>query len=100
MMILVIGSVTVSEDSLAQAISLSQQHVNRSRSEHGCVSHELQQDTENPCRLVFVERWKDMDALEQHFQVPESGEFVAAIGELATASPEMNLYECQEIRRH
>lgn len=99
-MIIVIGSVTVKEESLAEALAHSQHHVSRSRLEQGCLSHDVTIDGENPNRLIFVERWDSMEDLERHFQVPQSSEFVAAIAQLATVAPDMQLYESDEIKRH
>lgn len=99
-MIIVIGSVTVREDSQIEALRHSQAHVSRSRLEPGCLSHEVTLDAENPNRLLFVERWNTMEDLERHFQVHESSEFVAAIALLATVGPDMQLYDSAEIKRH
>ena len=99
-MIIVIGGVTVRPETLDEALALSKQHVKRSRQEAGCVSHQVTLDAEEPNRLVFVERWQDMDALQQHFQVPASSDFVTAIADMATSGPEMHLYESSEIPRH
>lgn len=99
-MIIVIGSVTVRPETLEDALILSQAHVNRSRTEPGCISHGVHIDSEDPNRLIFVERWEDMEHLEQHFQVPESGEFVQEIAALATVAPTMELYQSSAIQRH
>jgi quinol monooxygenase YgiN len=99
-MILVIGSVTVGENSRAEALRHSQAHVGRSRSEPGCLSHEVTIDAENPNRLLFVERWDTMEDLERHFQVPGSSEFVAAMALLATVGQDLQLYESEEIKKH
>jgi quinol monooxygenase YgiN len=99
-MIIVIGSVTVRADAIEEALRLSQQHVNRSREEAGCISHGVHIDNEDPNRLVFVERWESMEHLEQHFQVAESGEFVGKMAELATVAPTMELYQADAIQRH
>lgn len=99
-MIIVIGSVTVRPEALDDALTLSQAHVERSRAESGCISHGVHIDSEDPNRLIFVERWEDMEHLEQHFQVPESGEFVQRIGALATVAPTMELYQSEAIQRH
>lgn len=99
-MIIVLGSVTVRADAIDEALELSKQHVLRSQLETGCISHEVNIDSDNPNRLVFVERWETMSALDQHFQVPESGEFIIAMADLATTAPQMNLYESSEIQRH
>ena len=68
-MILVTGSVTAREDSFDEILRLSQEHVNRSRAEPGCIAHAVHVDCENPLRLVFFERWADRDALLKHFCV-------------------------------
>ena len=99
-MIIVLGSVTVREDTLEQALTLSHSHVARSRSEAGCISHNVNIDGENANRLVFVEQWQDMASLEKHFQVPESGEFVQAMAKLAEVAPELKIYQADEITRH
>ncbi|MDD9889876.1 MAG: putative quinol monooxygenase [Gammaproteobacteria bacterium] len=99
-MIIVIGSVTVRADALAEALKLSQEHVERSRQEPGCISHGVNVDNEDPNRLVFIERWQDMEHLEQHFRVPESGEFVQQMAALATVAPTMDLYQSNVIQRH
>jgi quinol monooxygenase YgiN len=69
------------------------EHVRRSRTEPGCLSHALHQDAEDPCQLFFFERWADRAALNVHFAVPESAAFVQALAALTTAPPEMVLYE-------
>ena len=94
-MVIVIGNVTVREDTLEQALTLARAHVERSRTEPGCISHAVHIDTENPNHLVFLEQWQDMDALQQHFRVPESASFVSALGELA-----LKLYTADEVPRH
>ena len=99
-MIIVLGSVTVREDALEHAITLSHSHVARSRNEPGCISHAAHIDSENSNRLVFVEHWQDMASLEKHFQVPESGEFIQAMAELAILAPELKMYQADEITRH
>jgi len=48
---------------------------------------------ENPDTLVFYEEWQDMAALQAHFQVPESGHFVAALTAFLTGDPEMKIYQ-------
>lgn len=81
-MIIVTGSVTAREDSLAELRAAAQAHVHRSRTEPGCVSHAMSVDSENPLRLTVVEEWADMAALEAHFAVPGSRGFAAAAAKL------------------
>lgn len=96
-MIVVLGSVVVREQSIDEAILLSQEHVRRSRAEPGCISHAVHRDCEQPQRLVFVEEWADDASLRAHFQVPASRAFVAALSALATGAPTMSIYSAQRV---
>lgn len=96
-MIIVLGSVTVQPGRLDEALALSRQHVARSRTEPGCESHAVHQDTDDPQRLVFVERWADRAALAAHFRVPQSRAFVQALSALASAPPELQVYEATPV---
>ena len=92
-MIIVIGSVIARAGCHAEALALSQAHVARSRLEPGCLAHAVHQDTENPARLVFVERWADRAALLQHFKVPASRVFAKALAALAAEPPAIELFK-------
>ena len=97
-MIIVIGSVVAVPGRVNDALALSLEHVQRSRAEPGCVSHAVHRDAENPHRLVFVEEWADMAALQQHFRVPASRAFAKALSALATEAPSMSLYDATPVR--
>lgn len=92
-MITVWGAIEAAPDHLAEVRRLSLEHVHRSRAEPGCISHSVQSDLENPNRLVFFEEWEDMAALQKHFAVPASGEFVRRAAALAVGPPDMKIYE-------
>ena len=96
-MIIVLGSVVAREGRVNEALSLSQEHVARSRAEPGCIAHAVHQDTENPSRLVFVEQWASQAALWEHFKVPESRTFAKALAVLAQEEPSIAIYEAQPI---
>jgi quinol monooxygenase YgiN len=90
---LVIGSIVARPESVDALLALCSEHVQRSRSEPGCLVHGVHRDLENPLRLVFVEEWKDRAALAAHFQVPASRAFVKAARALASAPPVMEVHE-------
>lgn len=96
-MIVVLGSVLVRETEVPAALTASLEHVHRSRLEPGCIEHGVSIDAESPHRLVFVERWSSMEALEMHFAVPGSRAFVRAIAALASAPPSMSIFETNEV---
>ncbi|MBL8370972.1 MAG: antibiotic biosynthesis monooxygenase [Burkholderiaceae bacterium] len=92
-MILVVGTVHVTAENLPQALVLSLEHVARSRTEPGCVSHRVSQDADNPNILVFVEEWQNQTALLAHFKVPASRTFARQLGALAVQPPQMVVYD-------
>lgn len=82
---------------MSEALDHSQIHVARSRKEPGCLTHDVYRDPENPQRLIFVEQWSDQAALNQHFKVPASGEFVKALKALAAGSPSMSIFNAEKV---
>jgi quinol monooxygenase YgiN len=99
-MIVVTGSVTTTrQDSFEDARRLSLEHVHRSRTEPGCISHSVHVDCENPLRLVFIEQWADRAALAAHFAVPASRNFVRALGELVMTPPTIEIYDATRLEK-
>jgi quinol monooxygenase YgiN len=98
-MIVVTGSVTARADSFDEVRRLSLEHVRRSRTEPGCISHAVHVDCDNPLRLVFFEQWADRAALLAHFAVPASGDLVRALQSLVEGATIIELYEATRLER-
>ncbi|MEP6785520.1 MAG: putative quinol monooxygenase [Sphingomonadales bacterium] len=96
-MIIVTGTVLVHSENFDEVLRISTEHVLRSRTEPGCISHAVMRDTEEPLRVHFLERWTDMDALKVHFAVPASREFGGNLARLAAKPPLMTLYDASEV---
>ena len=96
-MIVVTGSVTARPDSFVEVRRLSLEHVHRSRTEPGCISHAVHIDCEDPMRLVFFEQWADRAALLTHFAVPASRDFVRALQGLAAAATTIEIYDATKV---
>ena len=96
-MIIVLGSVQISPDHLAQALIVCRQHVDRSKEEPGCVSHAVHQEVGASNRLRFVEQWADMAALRRHFALPASVDFVRVLSVMAVNRPRMQLFEASAL---
>ena len=92
-MIIITGAVRVRPDAWDEAVRLSVEHSTRSRAEPGCLRHDAHADLDAEHRIVFLEYWADRSAVDTHFAVPESGEFVSAISALATEPPTMELHQ-------
>jgi quinol monooxygenase YgiN len=97
--LIVTGSIHARPDTIDAVLTLSLEHVRRSRQEPGCLLHSVHRDAEDPLRLVFLEHWEDADALRAHFAVPASNAFVREAGALADGSTKMEIYEAERVRQ-
>lgn len=95
-MIIVLGSVVAKQDTLPALLKASQEHVERSRAEPGCVAHAVHIDHENPLKLVFVEKWTDAAALSKHFKLQGSIDFVGHVRSLAASAPVIEIFAAVE----
>ncbi|MEZ5939012.1 MAG: putative quinol monooxygenase [Hyphomonadaceae bacterium] len=96
-MIIVTGAVVARPETFERIMSLSREHVARSRREPGCISHEVCVSADDPLRLVFFERWTGADALKAHFAVSESRAFVSEVRALCVGATEMQVYAASEV---
>lgn len=96
-MIIVIGSAVAREDADEAMQKLAVEHVLRSRTEPGCVSHEVSRDVALPRRFVFVERWADMAALQVHFRVEASRQFAKTMAQLSDGKLTMDIYQADAV---
>ena len=92
-MIVVLGEVIADDSSIAEVLQASLAHVDRSRAEPGCLSHDVARDAHDANRLLFTERWENQAALKDHFQVPESGEFAGFIRRSCRGKVTLNIYQ-------
>ncbi len=97
-MILITGTVVVAEENRAAFIAASTRHVTLSRTEPGCISHGLHEDVMAPGTFVFVERWRDMAAVQEHFAKDYSRETVAVIRQLALSSSGVEIHDIKSTR--
>ena len=92
-MIIVFGNVQVAPHHMNEARKLAKEHVERSRTEPGCISHNVYEDPDRPNLLVFVEEWSDPATLAAHFAVPASQAFVHEVTALAETPPVLRMFE-------
>ena len=86
------------EGRVDEALKLSQQHVDHSRTEPGCITHGVHLDSENPQRLVFVEQWENQPALAQHFKESTSIDFVKNLVALSDQTPIISVFDATQLQ--
>lgn len=91
--VIVWGHIDIPTHNMDAALQLSLEHVRQSRKEPGCISHSVNLDAENLQRLTFFEEWQTITALQAHFKVTASREFVRKLSKLASSQPTMLIYE-------
>lgn len=97
-MLIVTGTVQARPEDAPEVFRLALEHVRRSRTEPGCLSHDVYVSGEDEYRFFFFERWADQAALDAHFAVPASRGFARRLGELSAQPPQMHIYAAATLR--
>lgn len=91
-MIVVVGRVQTDAERREELIRVAQAVASASREEEGCLGYRFYADTEQENHYVFVEEWKDLDALKAHFQTPHIAEFMAAVPGVLAGAPDIGFH--------
>ncbi|HEY7798573.1 MAG TPA: putative quinol monooxygenase [Hyphomonadaceae bacterium] len=97
-MILITGTVEVPAENREAFIAAATRHVSLSRTEPGCISHGVHEDVMASGTFVFVERWRDMAAVQEHFAKDYSRETVAMIRKLSVSSTGVEIHDVASTR--
>lgn len=65
--------------------------VKPTRQEKGCLAYELSRDAKTPTQYLAYERWRDLEGLDAHLNAPHFKTLVAAIGDLLSGAPEVQV---------
>lgn len=91
-MIVVVARVQTDAGKRAELVRLGQAVAGASRSERGCISYRLYEDTERENEFVFVEEWESDDALRRHFTTSHVAAFMQAIPATIVAPPDVKFH--------
>ena len=69
-----------------------------SREEPGCLDYTFSVELNNPNVLRITEKWRNLDDLKAHFQMPHMAEFQSTMGANPPASLDVCFYEAEEIQ--
>ena len=78
-MIVVTGRVHIPAERREEFAAVATEMCRASRSDDGCVGYRVYEDLEQPDRYVFIEEWRDEEALLSHFSQPHTGTFMGAL---------------------
>jgi quinol monooxygenase YgiN len=91
-MIVVVGRVRTDAEKRDALIEVGQAVAAASRSEPGCISYRLYEDTEAENEFVFVEEWESDEALQRHFGTAHLREFMQTIPATITGPPDVKFH--------
>jgi quinol monooxygenase YgiN len=91
-MISVIAKLHIKEDKVDEAVAAIKELVKDVAKEEGTLLYTLNR-AKNPNTLVFMERYKDKDALNAHSATPHFKVFFAKSGALLSGKPEVVFME-------
>ena len=79
-MLYVIATIAIEPGSRADVLAAANPCIEATRQEDGCISYDLTASLTDTDTLIFVERWRDREALNAHFHQPHMKAWRAAGG--------------------
>lgn len=93
MMIVLTAYVSLLPDRIESALDACRTVREHSVKEPGCDRYDFYQNPDDPTKLVFVEEWTSMAALDLHFDQDAFKQFFASMGELMVGPPDLRIFE-------
>jgi quinol monooxygenase YgiN len=78
----------VKEGSAAKFEEAFAKGAKETRTEKGCITYDLNRDSEDAARYVVYERWKNVEALESHLKSDHTKALLKALPDLVEGAPE------------
>ena len=91
-MIKVVAKAKVKKEYIAQYKEITQELIDSTREEDGCVSYSLYGDIEDHSILTFIETWESKEHLDAHFETEHFKRIVPKLGEMQECDTEVNIY--------
>ena len=95
-MIIVMGTVRLPPENLAQAKPAMRAMVDASLAEAGCLHYAYAEDVFEPGLIHVSEQWRDLEALKQHFQTQHMMAWRAAFPILGVTDRKLQQIEAGE----
>lgn len=97
-MVVLTAYVTIKPGHFEAALSACERVRQESVLEPGCDRYDYFVSSRIENKIVFVEEWSNMPALQSHFQQPAFQNFMGAMGELVEGQAEIRIFEAEPVR--
>ena len=91
-MIKIVAKMVIKKDKVGEFKQTAKELIEKSRAEAGNVFYTLNQSTEDPQTLLFLECWKDEEAVQIHNASEHFTTILPILGELCESSDPVELY--------
>lgn len=78
---------------IGDILALARDLVAETRSQPGCISYGLYQDTQHPELLTMIEEWESPEALNAHLHSDIFTRIAPRMGAMMTRAADMNVYQ-------
>ena len=92
-MIKIVAKQTVQEGKAEEFLATAKELIEKSRAEAGNVFYTLNQSRIDPNQLVFIECWKDEDAIAAHNAAEHFNRFLPMLGALCEGEPSIEVFD-------
>ena len=90
---IITANVKVKPDKVTDFVELTKELIAESRAESGNISYTLYQSPADSTQFIFLEEWKNQEAIDFHFETPHFKGF-GAIGDECFSQPAViKIYE-------
>ena len=90
---MIIAKVFIKPGMEADFINAAKGIIEKSNSEEGCLFYQLYQDPYLSTNFIFVERYKNQEAVDFHFAAPYFSEFGSQIGDMVSQPAEIRVID-------
>jgi quinol monooxygenase YgiN len=95
-MLIIMGTVRIAPERIADALPAMAKMVAASNGEDGCHLYAYSQDLVDPGLVRISEKWRDREALKAHFATAHMAEWRGAIPSLGISDRNLMLYEAND----
>lgn len=96
-MIFVLAKINVKNGENKALLDMTKDLIAKSQAETGCLGYNLYQDANAETDYVMIEQWKDVNALNEHFETPHFKQFGEAVSSILSKDIEIIKYDANEI---
>ncbi|MDR2938697.1 MAG: antibiotic biosynthesis monooxygenase [Clostridiales bacterium] len=96
-MLIVVANIFVKEGKAEEFIERAGDCINKTRLEDGNILYSLLVDSEDPCKMSFLEKWADKASLNKHMEQGHFKNLGDVIMELAAKPLDIEVFEAGKI---